>query len=145
MPPSEFHIQLQQGGARAGFAGGTAPAPSAGHSVTRSAQSQSLQIQLASGGDQQPAEFTSSKAALVDEIQGILKGLPAVGSGKLDVIYDTDVGLFWGSDSDELPVWKNKRQGDIGEGEPEGSSWRRATKEESAGFKRAVGLVDELV
>jgi len=144
MAPSEFYIQVQQGGASAGFAGGTAPPPSAGHAITRSAQSKSLQIQSVSGGDQQSAEFTSSKEKLVDEIQGILKDLPTVTSG-LDVIYDTDVGLFWGSDSGDLPAWKNKRQGEIGEGEREGSSWRRATDEENAKFKRVVELVDKLV
>jgi hypothetical protein len=63
----------------------------------------------------------------------------------LDVIYDTDIGLFWGSNSGELPDWKNKRQEEIGEGEREGSSWRQATDEENAKFKRAVGLVGELV
>lgn len=61
------------------------------------------------------------------------------------MIYDTDVGVFWGSDSGDLPVWKNKRQGEIGEGEREGSTWRQATDGENAKFKKVVELVNKLV
>lgn len=77
-------------------------------------------------------------AALVDELQEILKSIPTEEPLGSEDIYGLNTGIMWASDD---LVWANGGpEGCVG-----GESMVQATQEQKVKFKRAVEIVKELV
>jgi len=137
--PDQFHLRVVHG-----IVGGFAPpAPAAVKSVTYSAETKNLQIQVTSPSS--PSSDLTALAVkkdesvdtLVEELQSILKTLPTEDPPGSEDIYGFDTSIMWGSDSF---VWNNAGAQGCG-----GSSQVQATKEQKAKFKRALEIADNLV
>jgi len=154
MAPSQYSVMLQHG-----ITGGFAPpTPNAIHTLSRSSGAEDLLIQslIRPSGTPNllPASLTPNKLSakapsteeLIDELQSILKAIPASPEGSKD-IYGLDTMILFESESPsesskpDTFKWANAGpQGCAG-----GYSEHQATDEDKAKFKRAVDIVTSLV
>ncbi|KAI5119173.1 hypothetical protein M0805_000627 [Coniferiporia weirii] len=157
MAPTEFFLRLQHG-----ITGGFAPpTPSAVHSLSKSSAQTHILVASATRALGTPelseaapkavaltatnavdgAEAAATPAAaLVDELQAILKRIPMESPPGSEDIYGMDTGIAWASADLE---WSNG--GPAGCAGGPGSSTVQPTAEDKAGFARAVEIVKELL
>ncbi|EJD02490.1 uncharacterized protein FOMMEDRAFT_168940 [Fomitiporia mediterranea MF3/22] len=147
MSPAEFSLRLQHG-----ITGGFAPpTPSAIHTLTKSKEQNHVLIASATREDGSPCLYTAtsksisleadtpdSETMLIGELYSILKSIPTESPPGSDDIYGLDTSIAWYSDD---LTWINGGPS----GCVRGTSAIQASAEDKAKFRRAVGIVNELI
>ncbi|KAJ3179052.1 hypothetical protein HDU85_005007 [Gaertneriomyces sp. JEL0708] len=144
MPPSSFSLRLQKG-----ITGGFAPpTPNQVITVHRSDGANEMEIShhkresgtphLQSLGTKSAPVNEGHKAALIAELESLLKDLPQEDPRGSEDIYGLDTGIFWQSADFQ---WANAAP----EGCDRGHSEVQPSEEQVAKFRRAVDIVQQLV